>query len=171
MRFALIDVLFVVGIIGVLSAIAVPQMTLARQAAMSSSAIANLRVINSAQMTFALTCGNGFFAPNLTTLGTPPASGGGAFLGPDLGSANSVEKSGYMIQMAATALAGAPSSCNGLAVGQAAASYRSGADSILPSNARFFASNTNGTIFEHTASIYAVMPELGTPPVGQPILK
>jgi type II secretory pathway pseudopilin PulG len=164
-------VLFAVGIIGVLSAIAVPQLTIARQAAMSGSAIATLRIVNSAQMTFALTCGSGFFAPNLTTLGTRPLGGGNPFVGPDLGSANSVEKSGYTIQVAATALADTPASCNGLPAGQAAASYRSGADSLFASNPRFFASNTNGTIFEHTASIYGVMPELGNPPVGQPVLK
>jgi type II secretory pathway pseudopilin PulG len=169
--FALIDMLFVVGIIGVLSAIAVPQMTLARQSATSASALASLRGINSAQLTFALTCGGGFYAPDLPTLGTKPPGAAAAFLPVDLSSGASVEKSSYLIQVAATPLVDAPASCNGLAVGQAAPAYRSGADPLLPTNTRFFASNAGGVIFEHTASIYGAMPEIGNPAVGHPINK
>ena len=70
--FALIDLLFVCGIVGLLSSIALPRLTQARQSAGASSAIGSMRAINSAQLTFALTCGAGFYAPNLTTLGTAP---------------------------------------------------------------------------------------------------
>jgi hypothetical protein len=41
-------------------------MLLAQQAAGASSAIGSLRTIGSAELTFALTCGSGFYAPNLT---------------------------------------------------------------------------------------------------------
>ena len=63
--FALIDLIFVCGIIGLLSSIAVPSLLRAKQAAGAASAIGSLRAIASAQLTFALTCGSGFYAPDL----------------------------------------------------------------------------------------------------------
>src|SRR5262245_45236880 len=66
--FALIDLIFVCGIIGVLAVIAMPRLLLAKQAAGAASAIGSLRAIDSSQLTFALTCGGGFYAPSLTVL-------------------------------------------------------------------------------------------------------
>ncbi len=54
--FALIDLIFVCGIIGLLASIAIPRLTTARDAANASSAIGSMRAINSGQLTFALTC-------------------------------------------------------------------------------------------------------------------
>ena len=68
--FALIDLVFVCGIIGLLSSIAIPRMLLARQVANSASAIGTMRAINSGELSYALSCGLGFYAPSLTTLGT-----------------------------------------------------------------------------------------------------
>ena len=62
--FALIDILFVCAMIGVLSTIALPRMLIAKQSAGAASAIGSLRTIHSAQLTFALTCGAGFYAPD-----------------------------------------------------------------------------------------------------------
>src|SRR5687767_3844297 len=70
--FALIDLLFVCGLIGILSSLAVPRLLLASRVAGSASAIGSLRAINSSQLTYAITCGNGFYAPKLTTLGVAP---------------------------------------------------------------------------------------------------
>src|SRR4051812_50156902 len=70
--FALIDLIFVCGMIGLLCSIALPRLLLAKQAAGAASAIGSMRTINSGQLTYALTCGNGFYAPNLSTLGRPP---------------------------------------------------------------------------------------------------
>ena len=70
--FALIDLIFVCGIIGLLASIALPRLLAAQQSAGAASAIGSMRAINSAQLTFALTCGSGFYAPDLPTLGTPP---------------------------------------------------------------------------------------------------
>ena len=78
--FALIDLLFVCGIIGLLSSIALPRLALAKQSAGSASAIGSLRAINSAQLTYALTCGNGFYAPKLSTLGVAPPGTSQPFL-------------------------------------------------------------------------------------------
>ena len=164
--FALIDILFVCGIMSVLCTIALPRMLLARQSAGAASAIGSMRAISSAQLTFALTCGGGFYAPNLTTLGTAPPSSREGFIAPSLGGANTVSRSGYMVQVEGTAFTGAPSSCNGLAAGEAAQGYKAGADPIGPGNARYFATNANGQIFEHTATIFSTMPEVGEPVTG-----
>ena len=57
--FALIDLIFVCGIIGLLCGIALPRLLLARQSAGSAAAIGSMRSINSAELTYALTCGSG----------------------------------------------------------------------------------------------------------------
>src|SRR6478672_3074452 len=105
--FALIDMIFVCGVIGLLCSIALPRLLLAKQAAGAASAIGSMRAINSAELTYALTCGSGFYAPNLTTLGTPPTGSNEAFIAPGLGMANVVQKSGYTIRVEADAFAGA----------------------------------------------------------------
>src|SRR4029079_1246835 len=110
--FALIDVIFVCGIIGLLCSIAVPRLLLAQQAAGAASAIGSMRAINSAQLTYALTCGSGFYAPDLPTLGTAPPSSREAFVSTSLSSADAVTKRSYIIQMTVAPYAGAPASCN-----------------------------------------------------------
>jgi type II secretory pathway pseudopilin PulG len=169
--FALIDLIFVCGIIGVLSSIALPRLMLAQQSAGAASAVGSMRAINSAQLTYALTCGAGFYAPNLTTLGTAPAGSREPFISPDLGSSDTIQKSGYIMQMAATPYAGAPPACNGLGAGLAGQGFIAGADPSQPGNPRFFATNANNIIYEHTATLFAVMPETGPPPVGQMIIR
>ena len=164
--FALIDLLFVCGIIGLLCSIAVPRMLLAKQAAGAASAVGSIRAINSAQLTYALTCGNGFYAPNLTTLGDAPPGSQESFIAPSLSQADTVTRSGYIFRMDGTPFPGAPVSCNGLAVGEAAQSFRAAADAAEPGNQRFFATNSNGLLWEHNASMWATMPEVGEPPVG-----
>ena len=168
--FALIDVLFVCAILGVLSTIALPRMLLAKQSAGAASAIGSLRTIHSAQLTFALTCGAGFYAPNLTTLGRAPVNSREAFISPNLGMANTVTRSGYVIEVDGTPYQGAPGSCNGLGVGEAAQGWRAYADPTSPENRRFFGTNVNGAIWENNASLSSSIPEVGDPPAGQ-ILK
>jgi len=167
--FALIDVIFVCGIIGLLCSIALPRLLTAQQAAGAASAIGSMRAISSAQLTYALTCGSGFYAPDLPTLGTAPPGQRESFIGPGLSSAAVINKAGYIIQMAATPFPGSPPTCNGLAAGSAAQGFVAGADPDTASNVRFFATNANNIIYENSASLYAVMPEIGTPPAGAPI--
>ena len=167
--FALIDLLFVCGIIGLLCSIALPKLLQARQSAGAASAIGSLRAINSAELTYALTCGNGFYSPNLTTLGAVPPGSNEPFLAGGLTEANTVTKSGYAVTLSGTAFAGAPATCNGLAPGEAAQAFRAGADPVDPTNVRFFSSNANATIWEDTASLFATMPEVGEPPSGHPL--
>src|SRR5471030_1230873 len=168
--FALIDMIFVCGLIGLLSGIALPRLMLAKQAAGSASAIGSMRVISSAQLTFALTCGSGFYAPKLTTLGTPPPGSNEPFVSPDLTSADSIIKSGYAIQMAAAPYVGAPSTCNGLSPDQAGQGFRAAADPTEATNMRFFGINSYGLVYEDVVSLFAPMPEVGEPSAGHPLM-
>lgn len=167
--FALIDLIFVCGIVGVLATVALPRMLLARQAAGAVSAIASMRVIASSELTYALTCGSGFYSPSLTTLGTAPPGSREGFISPDLGSANTVSKSGYIIQLTALPFVGSPASCNGLGPGETGQGYRAAADPIEVGNTRYFGINSYNQIYENATTLFAVMPELGEPPAGQPL--
>src|SRR5206468_1894583 len=108
--FALIDLIFVLGIIMVLATIAAPRLLAARQSAGAASAIGSLRAINSSQLTFALTCGGGFYAPDLPTLGVAPPGSNEAFLSQNLTGGVIVTRGGYIIKMFATGYAQAPAS-------------------------------------------------------------
>lgn len=71
--FSLIELLIVVAIILIIAAIAVPKLMRARIAANQMSAIASMRVINTAKVTYILSYGAGF-SSTLAQLG-PPTSG------------------------------------------------------------------------------------------------
>jgi type II secretory pathway pseudopilin PulG len=165
--FALIDLIFTCGLIGVLCSIAMPRLFLAKQSAASASAVASMRMINSSQLTYALTCGAGFYAPTMSTLGTPPPGSRESFISTDLGTSDTITKSGYIIQMKAVPYPGSPGSCNGLGVGRAGQGFIAAADPVDASNARFFGTNASNIVYEHTSTLIAVMPESGAPPVGQ----
>jgi type II secretory pathway pseudopilin PulG len=169
--FALIDLIFVCGVIGVLSSIALPRLLMAKQSAAAASAVGSMRVINSAQLTYALTCGNGFYSPALSNLGTAPPGSREAFISAGLGEADTVTKSSYVIQMSATAFPGAPASCNGLGAGLAGQGFFAGADPTEPTNPRYFATNASNIIYEDATSMYATMPETGAPPSGHMIVR
>ncbi len=149
--FTLIELLIVVAIIGIIAAIAAPGLLRARMAGNEASAIGSLRAINSAQSTYAASCGNGFYAPTLANLATAPTVGGGdGFIGTDLSADPSI-KSGYTISMTAGAAAtGAPVSCNGGAV---VSTYFVGANPNPGGGVRFFGTNQGGTIYQATAQM------------------
>jgi len=72
--FSLIELLIVVAIIGIIAAIAIPNLLKSRQAANEASAIGSTRTIGTAQATYQSTAGLGRnFAPDLTTLGNDNA--------------------------------------------------------------------------------------------------
>src|SRR3954465_10399125 len=93
--FTLIDMLFVVALIGLLASMAIPGLMRARGAAQASSALGSLRIINSAELSFAITCGLGFYSPDLPTLGVPPPTSSEAYLTVDMVGGLTLEKSGY----------------------------------------------------------------------------
>jgi len=66
--FSLIELLIVVAIIGIIAAIAIPNLIASRRAANEASAQASLRTIFGGQATYQATTGSGAFAPDLTTL-------------------------------------------------------------------------------------------------------
>lgn len=168
--FAIVDLLFVCGIIGILSGIALPRLMAARGAATSASAIGSLRVIGSSQVTFAITCAGGFYSPSLTGLGKPPAGATEGFISQDLGTADTIVKSAYSFQMDSTPFGGAPDTCNALGIGQTGQGFRAAADPLdVPNNIRYFAINAGEVVWEDRASLWASMPEAGDPPSGNPI--
>ena len=169
--FTLIDMLFVIAIMGLLSTLAIPGLMRARGAAQSASAVGTLRVVNSAQLSFAITCGLGFYSPDLPTLGIVPAGSLDGFLPQDLSGGATFIKSGYRFSMAGTSLPAAPAMCNGLGAGRSAPAYAAVADQLdAPAGqGRFFGTNADGLIYEHTATLGAVMPESGPPPSGRPL--
>lgn len=67
--FSLIELLIVVVIIGIIAAIAIPNLIAARRSANEGSAQSISRTIHSSQVTFQSTSGAGDFAPDLGTLG------------------------------------------------------------------------------------------------------
>jgi type II secretory pathway pseudopilin PulG len=168
--FAIIDLLFVCGIVGILSGIALPRLMTARGAAQASSAVGTLRVIGSSQVAYAITCGSGFYAPSLTGLAKPPIGTADGFVENDLGAADTVIKSGYTIEMEATPFGGAPDTCNALGGGATGQAFRAAADPLdVSNNIRFFGINAGNAIWEDQSSMWATMPEAGDPPSGFPL--
>ena len=66
--FSLIELLIVVAIIGIIAAIAIPNLLASRRAANEGSAISSVRTLISSQMTYQSTTGNGLFATSLAAL-------------------------------------------------------------------------------------------------------
>lgn len=67
--FSLIELLIVVVIIGIIAAIAIPNLLAARRSANEGSAISSLRTLHGADMTYAATHGNGAYAGTAATTG------------------------------------------------------------------------------------------------------
>jgi len=68
--FSLIELLIVVVIIGIIAAIAIPNLLASRRAANEGSAISSLRTYHGAQATYASTYGNGNYAGPTTSMTT-----------------------------------------------------------------------------------------------------
>ena len=165
--FTLIELLMVVAIIGLIAAIAVPNLVRSRMASSEASAIASLRTVKSAQSSYTASCGSGSHAPSLANLATPPTGGGDAFIGADLSTDPSV-KTGYTIALTPGAPAtGSPTSCNGAAAGALASTCFVGANPLPGGGTRFFGTNQNGTIFQSTSAV--AVTQTGPPAGSTPI--
>ena len=82
--FSLIELLIVIVIIGIVAAIAIPNLLAARRAANDGSAISTLRTLYSADVSYASTVGDGDYAGTAGTVGTSPLN--------DLAAANLIDK-------------------------------------------------------------------------------
>ena len=82
--FTLVEILIVIAIIGIIAAIAVGMLMRAKMASNEASAIGSLRAINSAQLTYAASCGGSGFAASLDDLANMPNGTDAPFISPDL---------------------------------------------------------------------------------------
>jgi type II secretory pathway pseudopilin PulG len=169
--FTLIDMLFVVALIGLLCSLAIPGLMRARGAAQAASALGTIRVINSGQLSFAISCGLGFYARSLPQLREPAPGSTDPFLGDELTADDVIQKSGYQFSMAGLEFSNAPASCNGIGIGGTSTSYALVGDPVDPNiaNPRFFGTNSDGVIYEHSSTLVNDMPVTGAPPIGGPM--
>ena len=161
--FTLVELLMVVGIIGVLAAIAVPGLLRARMSGNEASAIASTRTISSAEATFASTCGGGGYTITLADLALAPTAGGQAFIPSDLAAAaagGGTPKSGYEFTITGgtggtgDSVLAAADTCNGSA-NASESEFFAIADPLAAgfTGSRFFAADQSGQIREDTAQL------------------
>ena len=172
--FTLLELLLVVAIIGLLAAIAVPGLLRARTAGNESSAIASMRIVNTAQHAYMSSCGNGFYASSLPILGDPAPVGTG-FISPDLATATIIDKSGYRLRMeeGSEAVVATKDGCNPLGIAAALfSSYYASNEPVMPgqSGSRWFWTNLAGTIYTSNADDFSAVHIGNAPPgVGTPL--
>lgn len=148
--FTLVELLIVVVVIAITSALAVAGLLRAKAAANEASAVGSMRAINNAQEVYAASCAKGFYATSLPILGSAPA-GSSPFISPDLATAVTVFKSGYDIAVAggSDGHTAAEGGCNPLGVaGNISSSYYATAIPNGWSNgSRYFWTGAAGTIY------------------------
>jgi type IV pilus assembly protein PilA len=133
--FSLIELLIVVAIIGIIAAIAIPNLLASRRAANEASAISSVRTINTAQATYSSTVGGGAYAANLSSLQT------NGLIDDKLGAADTTAKSGYFFGTATRTVGG-----------NATAGYFVGsAPSTASTGSRWFTSAEDGVIYASTS--------------------
>ena len=165
--FTLVELMSVVGLIGIISAIALPSLLRARLVGNEASAIMSMRAISSAQSAFAASCGSGFYAPTLVLLGTPPPGVNvSAYIGTDLNTDPSFKSTFTMTLTAGAAAIGAPMSCNGAPAGTVVVTYFASAE---PANIgfRYFGTNQGGMIYYDRVAL--PMTQNGAPAGAAPI--
>ncbi len=111
----LVELCIVIVILAIILSIAVASLLRARVSANEAAAIGAMRTINSAQFAYASGCGSGSYATSLVVLGTKPPGNSQGYVSEDLGSAPTVQRSGYLFNVRAGAAAVAtPPDCNGV---------------------------------------------------------
>jgi len=90
--FSLIELLIVVAVIGIIAAIAIPNLLASRRSANEGSAQSSIRTIHSAQATYQATAGGGAFGSLANLMGE-------RLVDSVLGQADTTAKSGYMFDI------------------------------------------------------------------------
>ncbi len=156
--FTLIELMLVVGIIGILASIAIPGLIRARLTANEASAVGSMRTINSAQTVYSSTCAGGGYAIDLPDLGLAPLAGGDGFVPPDLAAAipGGTPKAGYEFELASVGgdvVMISTDTCNGSGSDSESEFFANG-DPISPSTGgRFFGTNETAHIRQGTGHI------------------
>jgi prepilin-type N-terminal cleavage/methylation domain-containing protein len=140
--FSLIELLIVVAIIGIIAAIAIPNLLASRRAANEGSALASMRVVFSAETTYQSTAGAGSYG-SLADLG---ATG---LIDSVLTGATTAAtaKSGFVFTAASVTLAGQPAFDAG-----AHASVHTSTSSITGTGTRAFYTNESGVMYFNTTA-------------------
>jgi len=133
--FSLIELLIVVAIIGIIAAIAIPNLLASRRAANEASAISSVRTINTAQATYSSTVGSSAYAASLTALQTA------GLIDDKLGASGTTAKSGYHFGTATRSVGGNASA--GFFVGSAPSTASTGT--------RWFSCAEDGVIYGITS--------------------
>ena len=137
--FSLIELLIVVAIIGIIAAIAIPNLLASRRAANEASAQAGLRTVTSAEASYQATTGAG-------TYGTLAELGTANLIDTTLSGATSAAnaKSGYIYLMTPVAAgSGTPANYIG-------GNYPAGASGITQTGTRRFLTDSSGVIYFDT---------------------
>lgn len=156
--FTLLELLAVVTITAILSGIAVPSLMRGRVAANETATIGSLRSVHTAQLSYSLSCGYGFYASNFPALGPGP-SGLDGFLSLDLTGSVTPIKAGYTYNLA-PGLGGVAGPADCLGLPNTVATYYV---SVVPvtvnqTGTRGFAVNQGGAIWQDFTGIAPVEP-------------
>jgi len=143
-------------------------LTRARAYSCEASAIGSLPTINPAQSAYASSCGAGFYAPSLSSLVTPPTTGGGdTFVSPDLGTDPSFKNTYTFTLTPGLAASGGPASCNCVAQGSSVETYFVAATPPRTISVRHFGTNQASTICSAFAAV--AITQTGVPDGADPI--
>lgn len=154
--FSLIELLIVVAIIGIIAAIAIPNLLSSRRAANEGSAISSLRTITGAQATYSSSTGAGAY-------GTLAQLGGANMIDANLAAATTAgtAKSGYVFTSVAQAAAG------GAPPAFIAAAVPSQLTGITQTGTREFETDVSGAIYFNALTV--TLPTAYRDATGTPI--